>query len=39
VPAWSLAVVLPLGFALIGIRYAIYFVTRVRALVAARTEA
>ncbi len=39
VPAWILALVLPLGFALITIRYAILSVTRVRALAAARSDA
>ena len=34
VPAWVLALVLPLGFALIAIRYAVFCGTRVRALVA-----
>ena len=36
VPAWVLALVLPLGFGLIAIRYAIYCAARVRALVAAK---
>jgi TRAP-type C4-dicarboxylate transport system permease small subunit len=38
VPAWALALVLPLGFALIAIRYAIFCATRIRALAAARAE-
>ena len=38
-PAWVLALVLPLGFALIALRYAIFCGTRVRALVAGRGEA
>jgi TRAP-type C4-dicarboxylate transport system permease small subunit len=38
-PAWVLALVLPLGFALIAVRYAIFCMTRVRALVAERGEA
>lgn len=36
VPAWVLALVLPLGFALIAVRYAIFAATRVRALAATR---
>ncbi len=39
VPAWILALVLPLGFGLIAIRYAMLCVSRVRALAAARTDA
>ena len=39
VPAWILALVLPLGFGLIAIRYAILCGSRVRALAAARTDA
>jgi TRAP-type C4-dicarboxylate transport system permease small subunit len=35
-PAWVLALVLPLGFALIAVRYAIFCGTRVRTLVAQR---
>jgi TRAP-type C4-dicarboxylate transport system permease small subunit len=35
-PAWVLALVLPLGFALIAVRYAIFCGTHVRALVAGR---
>jgi len=38
VPAWVLAIVLPLGFALITIRYAIFCGTRLRALAAARAR-
>jgi len=38
VPAWILALVLPLGFGLIAIRYAILFGSRVRALAAARAD-
>lgn len=39
VPAWILALVLPLGFGLIAIRYAIHCGSRVRALAAARADA
>ena len=39
VPAWVLALVLPIGFGLIAIRYALYCGARVRALVAARAGA
>jgi TRAP-type C4-dicarboxylate transport system permease small subunit len=38
VPAWALALVLPLGFAQIAIRYAIFCGTRVRALAVPRGE-
>lgn len=36
VPAWVLALVLPLGFALMALRYALFAAARVRALVAGR---
>lgn len=39
VPAWILALVLPLGFGLIAVRYAILCGSRVRALAAARADA
>jgi len=39
VPAWALALVLPLGFALIAVRYGIFCSARVRALAAARAGA
>lgn len=39
VPAWILALVLPLGFGLIAIRYAMLCGSRVRALAAARADA
>jgi len=39
VPAWVLALVLPLGFALIAVRYGIFCGARVRALAAARAGA
>jgi len=38
VPAWILVLVLPVGFGLIAIRYAILFGSRVRALAAARAD-
>lgn len=39
VPAWVLALVLPLGFTLIAVRYAVLCGTRVRALAVARADA
>jgi len=39
VPAWTLALVLPLGFTLIAIRYAMFCGTRIRALAASRAGA
>lgn len=39
VPAWILALVLPLGFTLITVRYAVFCGTRVRALAAPRADA
>jgi TRAP-type C4-dicarboxylate transport system permease small subunit len=39
VPAWVLALVLPLGFALIAVRYAIFCGVRVRGLAAGKADA